>query len=183
VKEADEPTAIKREAWRDVAPQQVLRWLTPAAGQRDARHPIGARTFHSPHWTAVKDGQVTPALKARHQPETEAVDPELSDVMKARMGALKSMRSLVRRNIASWWSARDAGFPCLGSKRIVVAQIRAAFPIPPRTPTRPATWQILPLKAVSTMSLSSLIWSMAELLRGDYKQAGRWRLERGRTPR
>ena len=52
------------------------------------------KTRYSRLRKALKNGLVdADELKVQRQSKTEAVDPELSDVMKARMGARKSMRS------------------------------------------------------------------------------------------
>ena len=52
------------------------------------------KTRYSRLRKAVKNGLVAPdAFKVRCQPETEAVDTELSDAMKARMTMAKSMES------------------------------------------------------------------------------------------
>jgi hypothetical protein len=54
------------------------------------------KTGYSRLRKAVENGLVeADALKMRMHPKTEAVDPELSDVMKARMGSGSSIR---RRN-------------------------------------------------------------------------------------
>jgi hypothetical protein len=52
------------------------------------------KTRYSRLRAAVENRLLTAdALKVQRQPKTEAVDPELSDVMKARMSGRKSRRS------------------------------------------------------------------------------------------